>query len=101
MSSRSRTIVLAVIAALALATLSARLLGYNLGFHTYVRCRKGHLFTTIWIPGVKLKGFDFGIARFQYCPVGKHWSLVRPVKQATLNAGELRFARGHHDIPIP
>jgi hypothetical protein len=39
-------------------TLIARRLGYNLGTNTVVRCRQGHLFTTIWIPGIKLKEVD-------------------------------------------
>jgi hypothetical protein len=41
-----------------------------------VRCRKGHLFTTIWIPGVNLKEVD-------------------------LTEEERRSAREDHDIPIP
>jgi hypothetical protein len=36
-------------------TVAGRLLGYNMGGNLVVRCRQGHLFTTIWIPGVKLK----------------------------------------------
>jgi hypothetical protein len=35
-----------------------RLLGYRLDPNTVVRCRRGHLFTTIWIPGMKLKALD-------------------------------------------
>jgi hypothetical protein len=79
----------------------ARLLGYRLGRDTVVRCRQRHLFTTIWIPGVKLKAIDLGIARVQFCPVGRHWSLVTPVREATLTAAELRSARQHHDVLIP
>jgi hypothetical protein len=79
----------------------ARMLGYKLGRDTVVRCRQGHLFTTIWIPGVKLKAIDLGVARVQRCPVGQHWSLVTPVREATLSAAELWFARDHHDAFIP
>ena len=64
-------------------TLVMRALGYNLGGRTRVRCRQGHEFTTLWIPGVKLTAIDLGIARIQRCPVGKHWSLVTPVRQTT------------------
>ncbi len=44
----------------------------------------GHLFTTLWIPGVKLKAIDLGAARVQHCPVGNHWSLVVPVRESDL-----------------
>jgi hypothetical protein len=82
-------------------TLIARRLGYKLGTNTVVRCRQGHLFTTIWIPGVKLKELDLVVARVQRCPVGHHWSLVVPVRDKDLTDEELRFARDHHDIRIP
>ena len=70
-----------------------RLLGYNMGGNVVVRCRQGHLFSTLWIPGVKLKAVDLGVARFQYCPVGKHWSLVMPVRDSALTEAELRVLR--------
>ena len=82
-------------------TLIARRLGYNLGTNTIVRCRQGHLFTTIWIPGVKLKELDLVVARVQHCPVGQHWSLVVPVRERDLSAAERQFAVEHHDIKIP
>lgn len=78
-----RPIIVAV-AVLALGTAIARRLGYKVGGNTAVRCRQGHLFTTLWIPGVKLKAIDLGIARIQHCPVGKHWTLVVPVRDADL-----------------
>ena len=83
------------------ATLVSRRLGGNLVANTIVRCRKGHLFTTIWIPGVKLKELDLIVARIQRCPVGKHWSLVVPVKEANLTDEERQLAREHHDIRVP
>jgi hypothetical protein len=92
---------LLLIAALVAGTLLARRGGYALGGNTIVRCRRGHLYTTIWVPGVKLKALDLGIARLQYCPVGKHWSLVTPVRDSDLTDEERRFARAHHDVPIP
>ena len=66
-----------------------------------VRCRQGHLFTTIWIPGIKLKEVDLVVARIQHCPVGNHWSLVVPVRDKDLTEEELQFAWEHHDIRIP
>jgi hypothetical protein len=82
-------------------TLAARRLGYKLGGNVVVRCRQGHLFTTLWIPGIKLKALDLGIARFQRCPVGKHWTLITPVRDAGLTNAERQFAAEHHDIPVP
>ena len=52
-----RTILIAATVAVG-GTLIARRLGYNLGTDTVVRCRQGHLFTTIWIPGIKFKELD-------------------------------------------
>jgi hypothetical protein len=92
---------LLVIAALAAAIFVARRRGYNLGPNTVVRCRRGHLFTTIWIPGVKLKALDLGVARIQRCPVGDHWSVVTPVRESTLSRRELRRARARRDIRLP
>jgi hypothetical protein len=90
-----------VIATLAGFTFAARRLGYKLGPNTIVRCRRGHLFTTIWIPGVKLKGLDLGIARLQRCPVGSHWSLVTPVRESDLTDEERALALEHRDVRIP
>jgi hypothetical protein len=74
---------IAIAALMVGGTLIARRLGYKVGGRTLVRCRQGHEFTTLWIPGVKLTAIDLGIARIQHCPVGDHWSLVTPVRQAT------------------
>jgi hypothetical protein len=93
--------VVVVVTMLVLATLIARRLGYKVGGNTVVRCRQGHLFTTLWIPGVKLKAIDLGIARFQHCPVGNHWTLVVPVRDVDLTEDERQFAAEHHDIRVP
>jgi hypothetical protein len=47
-----------------------------------VRCRDGHLFTTIWLPGGSVKSLRLAWWRFQRCPVGGHWSLVTPVRES-------------------
>ena len=83
------------------STIVARRLGYNMGGNVVVRCRKGHLFTTIWIPGVSLKAVRLGWARFQRCPVGKHWSLVTPVRKSDLTDEERRVAAESRDVRIP
>jgi hypothetical protein len=88
-------------AAIMLSVIVMRLLGYGMGGNTVVRCRRGHLFTTIWIPGASLKAVRLGWARFQWCPVGRHWSIVTPVKEAELTEDEIRFASEHKDIRVP
>ena len=82
-------------------TAVARLLGYKLGTNVVVRCRQGHVFSTIWIPGVKLKALDLVVARIQRCPVGHHWSVVTPVKTAELTEQERRSASEARDIRVP
>ncbi|MFZ0667612.1 MAG: hypothetical protein WAM97_17820 [Acidimicrobiales bacterium] len=94
-------IIAALVAILAVSTFIARKKGYSIGVNTIVRCSKGHLFTTIWIPGGSLKALRLGWKRFQYCPVGKHWSMVTPVKDSDLTDEQKRFAKEHHDIRIP
>jgi hypothetical protein len=90
-----------VVVALAGGTLVARRLGYKVGGNTIVRCRQGHLFTTIWIPGASLKAIRLGWARLQRCPVGRHWTLVTPVRESDLTDEQRRTAEQHRDIRIP
>lgn len=68
---------------------------------TVVRCREGHLFTTLWVPGVSLKALRLGWWRFQRCPVGRHWSLVTPVDTATLTDEERALAARRRDLRVP
>jgi hypothetical protein len=84
-----------------LATLAARRRGYRLGGNVVVRCRAGHLFTTIWVPGASLKAVRLGWWRLQRCPVGKHWSLVTPVREADLSEDERRVAHETKDLRVP
>jgi hypothetical protein len=78
-----------------------RRLGYGFAGNVVVRCRKGHLFTTIWVPGASLKSARLGWWRFQRCPVGRHWALVTPVRRADLTPDEQRLAAASTDIRIP
>jgi len=97
-------VIVIVLIALALAatTLAARWMGYSgIGGDTVVRCRAGHLFTTLWVPGASLKSIRLGMTRFQYCPVGKHWTLVAPVRESELTDEERQFASQHHDARVP
>jgi hypothetical protein len=87
--------------AFALLTGVARKRGYKLGPNTVVRCRKGHLFTTIWIPGASIKSVKLGLSRFQRCPVGKHWTLVKPVKDTELTDEDRAIAARTRDVRVP
>ena len=84
-----------------IATVAARRRGYGIGGKTVVRCRQGHLFTTIWVPGASVKAVRLGWWRFQRCPVGSHWSVVVPVKAAKLSDEERRLADQQRDVPVP
>jgi hypothetical protein len=96
-----------VLAAVAISGLGAEVAvlscrrGYVLGANTVVRCRSGHLFTTIWVPGVSLKSVRLGWWRYQRCPVGNHWTLVTPAKVSELTEEELQVAAQHRDVRIP
>jgi hypothetical protein len=93
--------ILAVAAVLGGGTVVARRRGFLIGRNLIVRCRQGHLFTTIWLPGASLKSIRLGWARIQRCPVGKHWSIVTPVREADLSDEERQGARKLKDIRIP
>jgi hypothetical protein len=99
-SRRSRLFIIAgafiVLEAAALKLRAGRVAG-----NVVVRCREDHLFTTIWIPGGSVKSLRFGWWRFQWCPVGRHWSIVTPVKPIDLTEDESRIARENRDIRIP
>ena len=76
--------------------------GYGFGGNVVVRCRRGgHLFTTIWIPGMSVKSVRLGPWRLQRCPVGPHWSIVTPVSRAALSESEYRRARDRKDVRLP
>ena len=65
--------------------------GYAIPGRPAVRCSKGHLFRTTWIEGGSLKAIRLGpVRRFQRCPVGRHWALVRPVKEKDLTDADRR-----------
>lgn len=98
---RASPSLIVVVAVLVVGTLVARRRGYNIGINTVVRCRQEHLFTTIWIPGVSVKSLRLGWARLQYCPVGRHWTLVTPVKDSDLSDEDRQFAAEHRDVRIP
>ena len=73
----------------------------RLGGRVPVRCLEGHVFTTIWIPAASAKALRLGPWRVQRCPVGHHWSLVRPLRESSLTDEELHSAATHRDLPLP
>jgi hypothetical protein len=79
----------------------ARRRGHIFDPRTIVRCRSGHLFTTVWLPGASVKALRLGWWRFQHCPVGRHWTLVTPVTVADLTDDERRDATARRDARIP
>jgi hypothetical protein len=99
---KRRLAVFAVIAAVyAAGTAVAVRQGYAFGRDTVVRCRRGHLFSTVWIPGASVKSLRLGFWRVQWCPVGRHVDLVRPVKDSALSDTDREFALAHHDTFLP
>ena len=99
-SGRRRWLLWALAASIGEA-LALRARGYPMGGRLVVRCRRGHLFTTLWIPGVSIKAARLGWWRFQRCPVGHHWSLVTPVRESELSDDERQAARKRRDLPLP
>jgi hypothetical protein len=76
-------------------------LGYPPAGSVVVRCRAGHLFTTIWVPGASIKSLRLGPWRVQWCPAGRHLSLVTPVSRAGLSRRRRRRADRTRDLRVP
>jgi hypothetical protein len=74
---------------------------YPVGGDVIVRCRDGHLFTTIWIPLMSFKAIRLGPVRFQYCPVGHHMTFVTIVRDSDLTPYERQMASQIHDRRVP
>ena len=100
-SRRKRRVAIVVIGMYVLGTILARLRGYRFGRDVIVRCHQGHLFMTVWIPGISFKALRLGWWRLQRCPVGNHWALVSPVKEDDLSEDEKRLAAEVRDTQIP
>jgi hypothetical protein len=102
MSAQRRRFALVVAAAAVLVeAVAIRRLGYPFAGNVVVRCQRGHVFTTIWVPGASIKSLRLGPWRVQRCPVGGHWSLVTPVRRAELTAKERRAADETRDVRVP
>ena len=98
---RGLAITAVIVAGYVAGTIVAVKQGYSFGRSVPVRCRRGHLFTTTWIPGGSLKAIRLGLWRIQWCPVGRHVDLVRLVKPGDLSQAEREFAASHHDTLVP
>jgi SAM-dependent methyltransferase len=98
---RRRAVLAVVLIGYAVGTIVAVRQGYRFGRNVVVRCRQGHVFSTVFIPGGSLKAIRLGLWRVQWCPVGRHIDLVRLVKDADLTEAEREFAAAHHDVPVP
>ena len=85
----------------ALEAAAMKLRGYPIGGRIVVRCREGHLFTTLWLPGASVKSVRLVWWRIQRCPVGGHWTIVTPVRDSELSDGERREAEANADTWIP
>jgi hypothetical protein len=83
-------VILAVLAVIVVGSnIAVRRKGYSIPGTTVVRCSKGHVFTTTWVEGGSLKAVRLGLlTRYQRCPVGGHWAIVHPVKDADLTEEE-------------
>ena len=69
-------------------------------FDQIVRCKAGHLFTTTWVPFASFKAVRLGNRRYQFCPIGRHWSLIQKVDASSLSDDDRRDA-ARHDVRLP
>jgi len=104
MSSKRRrrlAITAGVLAGYAIGTVVMLNRGYKFGRNVPVRCLGGHVFSTVWIPGASVKSLRLGPWRAQWCPVGRHFTLVKLLRDADLTEAERSYAAAHHDILVP
>jgi hypothetical protein len=94
-------VILLVVAGVLIVWALIRVRQGQAGSDVIVRCSKGHLFATIWIPGVSFKAIRLGTDRAQWCPVGRHWTTVSRVRESDLTQEDIETAHECHDIRIP
>jgi hypothetical protein len=99
MSNIIASIIVVVVAfgAFVLGALIARRKGFTKQGDVVVRCRRGHLFTTVWTSRLSKSRLDLGFARIQRCPQGNHLTIVTPVDGATLTKEEKKQAKQLRD----
>jgi hypothetical protein len=91
----------AVVVVLVARVVVARRAGYKIGGTTVVRCSKGHIFMTTWVPRGHSRRSRLGLVRFRYCPVGHRWALVTPINEADLTDEAKRLAAENRDTRLP
>jgi hypothetical protein len=63
---------------------------------TTVKCRRGGVFQTVWIPLVSLNAVRMGQdTRWQRCPVHSRWEIVEKVDPRELSRAEREEAAAH------
>ena len=65
--SKRKAMLIGVLLIVAEALVLRERQGTLIGTRTIVRCREGHLFNTIWIPGASVKSIRLGPWRVQRC----------------------------------
>jgi hypothetical protein len=69
-------------------------------FEPVVECSEDHRYRSIWVPFGSLKAVRWFGRRYQWCPVGRHWSWTRRVDADRLSEDELREANAVHDLRV-
>ena len=91
-------LVLIVVVVVVAENLWSRRAGYPIPGRTAVRCDAGHVFRTTWVQGGSLSAIRLGpLLRYGRCPVGHHWSRLRPVKDADLTDSQRRTLDSESD----
>ena len=90
-------VIIAALLAFAAGAVLARRRGYTRVGEVVARCGRGHLFATEWNRKFSPRELGLGWTRLQRCPVGDHWTFVRPVQASALTPEEMRLARQHRD----
>ena len=96
-------ILVVICLSMVLVARSLRRQGYStIGGDTIVRCSKGHLFTTKWIPGGSFRAVRLGAKkRYQRCPVCEKWAIIVPVKDEDLTDTDRQEAAQHRTGKLP
>ncbi len=69
---------------------------------TPVRCSKGHIYGTRWVPMMSLKAARLGPnLRAQRCPVCHAWRMTRRIPEAELTPQVRAEATRVHDSSLP
>ncbi len=91
----------AVVLLIVIMIVVGRARGYDYGRESVMRCSRGHLFTELLIPGVSFRAVRLGVARYERCPVGRHWALCRPQRRSDLSPDEIAEAEAHRTSRLP